>query len=192
MDTCTTDVWKKGHLYNWTFVKQDRWKMTLVQQTFEKRIIEQRLFVQVVKRTHVKWDSCRTGQKKNRHLYNRQLIVRINAQPDICTTGHVYKEHLYNEQRLVPTQLGALGAPCLVSENDMVFWEHYWKYQFLLLHMEREIGPYSRFLDNNNYTPRTTKLLGGGGGGGGGGGVYWFHSVRPSVPPSVPVAVSAL
>ena len=95
--------------------------MTLVQQTFEKRTIEQRLFVQVVKRTHVKWDSCRTGQKKKRHLYNGQLIVRINAQPDICTTGHVYKEHLYNEQRLVPTQLGALGAPCLVSENDVVF-----------------------------------------------------------------------
>ena len=76
--------------------------MTLVQQTFEKRTIEQRLFVQVVKRTHVKWDSCRTGQKKNRHLYNGQLIVRINAQPDICKQG-------------------ALGAPCLVSENDMVF-----------------------------------------------------------------------
>ena len=49
--------------------------MTLVQQTFEKRTIEQRLFVQVVKRTHVKWDSCRTGQKKNR-LKGLRMVAR--------------------------------------------------------------------------------------------------------------------
>ena len=57
IDTCTTDVWKKdtctiGQLYNRATEKNGRfYKRTFVQQTFEKRIIEQpnswkRIFVQ--------------------------------------------------------------------------------------------------------------------------------------------------